>query len=106
MLKKGNMPSVHVIDVLTSKVCGTHNKDATHEDGDRSRGEDAENEEVLNDEENAEDDPMVMLAACAPNLELETPKTKKTRNESRNAHWCGKSTCPSDRFALEVQQVA
>ena len=108
MLKKGHMPSVHVVDVLTSKVYGKHCKDANHEDGDRSRGEDGENEEVLKDAENADIDPMDMLAECAP--DLETPKTKVSGSEScnahprRNAHWCGQSTCPSDRLVLEVLQ--
>ena len=108
MLKKGHMLSVHVVDVLTSKVYGKHYKYANHEDGDRSRGEDGENEEVLKDEENAEIDPMDMLFECAP--DLETPTKKVTGNESsnahpgRNAHWCGQSTCPSDRIALEVLQ--
>ena len=86
MLKKGNMPSVHVVDVLTSKVFGKHYKDTTHEDGDRSRGEDDDNEEVVKDDEVAEDDPMLMLFDCAPDLVLETPKNKVRRNERRSAH--------------------
>ena len=69
-LKKGNMPSVHVIDVLYSKVFGKQYKNTTHEDEDRSRGED---DEVAEDEEVAEDDPMSMLFECAPDIELETP---------------------------------
>ena len=72
MLKKGHMPSVRVVDVLTSKVYGNKYKDANHEDGDRSRGEDEENEEVLKDEENADIYPMDMLFECAPDP-LETP---------------------------------
>ena len=78
MLKKGNMPSVHVVDVLTSKVFG--------KDGDRSRGEDDDNEEVVKDDEVAEDDPMLMLFDCVPDLVLETPKQKVRRNERRGAH--------------------
>ena len=70
MLKKGNLPSVHVVDVLTSNVFGNHYKDTTHEDGDRSRGEDDDNEEVVKDDEVAEDDPMLMLVECAPDLVL------------------------------------
>ena len=73
------MPSVRVVAVFTSKVHGNKYKDANHEDGDRSRGEDGENEEVLKDEENAEIDPMVVLFECAP--DLETPK--KTSNRKR-----------------------
>ena len=102
------MPSVRVVDVLTSKVHGSNYKDANHEGGDRSRGEDGENKEVLKDEEIAEIYPMDMLFECAP--DLETPKNKVTGNESSNAHpglnahWCGQSTCPSDRIALEVLQ--
>ena len=53
MLKKGNMPTVNVVEVPTSKVYGKRYKDANHEDGDRSRGEDEDNEEMLKDEENA-----------------------------------------------------
>ena len=103
MLKNGNMPIVNVVEVLTSKVYGTSYKDANHEDDDRSRGEDEDNEEVLKDEENAEIDPMDMLIACAP--DFETPKNKVSGNESRNAHhWCVQSTCPSDRLALQVLQ--
>ena len=75
-LKKGNMPSVHVVDVLYSKVFGKQYKNTTHEDEDRSRGEDDDNEEVVKDDEVAEDDPMLMLAECAPDLVLETPKKK------------------------------
>ena len=81
MLKKGHMPIVHVVDVLTTKVYGNNYKDANHEDGDRSRGEDEENEEVLKDEENAEIDPMDMLFECAPDP-LETPKTKSKPQRS------------------------
>ena len=46
MLKKGNMPTVNVVEVLTSKVYGKSYKDANHEDGDRSRGKHEDNEEV------------------------------------------------------------
>ena len=79
MLKKGHMPTVHVVDVLTTKVHGNKYKDASHEDGDRSRGEDEENEEVLKDEENAEIDPMDMLIACAPDFETTKNKQEETR---------------------------
>ena len=85
-LKKGNMPSVHVIDVLYSKVFGKQYKNTTHEDEDRNRGEDDDNEEVVKDEEVAEDDPMSMLFECAPDIVLETPKKKVRRNERRSAH--------------------
>ena len=104
MLKKV-ICRLHVVDVLTTKVHGKSYKYANHEDGDRSRGEDEENEEVLKDEENAEIDPMDMLFECAPDP-LETPKKKVSRNAHprRSAHSGGQSTCPSDRIALEVLQ--
>ena len=69
MLKKGAMPTVHVINVLFSKVFCPHCKDDTHADGDRSRGEDVEID--------AEDDPMALLVQCAPEADLDTPKKKQ-----------------------------
>ena len=85
MLKKGHMSSVHVVDVLTSKVYGKLCKDANHEDGDRSRGEDGENEEVLKDEENAEIDPMGMLFECAPDLETPKKQSNRKREQQRSS---------------------
>ena len=67
MLKKGDMPTVHVIDELNAKVFGKQSKESLHED--RSRGEDGENECE------AQIDPMAGLAACEP--DLETPKKLK-----------------------------
>ena len=81
MLKHGNMPTVNVVEVLTSKVYNKSYKDANHEDGDRSRGEDEDNEEVLKDEENADIDPMDMLFECAP--DLETPKKQSDRKREQ-----------------------
>ena len=78
MLKKGDMPVVHVIDVLYSKVFGKQYKNTTHEDEDRSRGEDLDNEEEV-----AEDDPMAQLFECAPDIELETPKKKRQHTKMK-----------------------
>ena len=108
VLKKGHIPIVHVVDVLTAKVHGKSYKDAIMKTVTAVAAK-TENEEVLKDEENAETDPMDMLFECAPDP-LETPKKNRSGNESRNAHprrkahWCGQSTCPSDRIALEVLQ--
>ena len=70
------MPSVQVIDLLYSKVFGKQFKHITHEDEDRSRSEDLDNEGEV-----AEDDPMAQLFECAPDIELETPKKNKPGEE-------------------------
>ena len=70
--KKSSMPSVQVIDLLYSKVFGKEFKHITHESEDRSRGEDLDNEDEF-----ADDDPIAQLFECAPDIELETPKKKK-----------------------------
>ena len=70
--KKNSMPSVQVVDLLYSKVFGKEFKHITHESEDRSRGEDLDNEDEF-----ADDDPMAQLFECAPDIEMETPKKKK-----------------------------
>ena len=64
---KCSMPSVQVLDLLYSKVFGKQFKNITHEIEDRSRGEDLDNEEEF-----ADDDPMAQLFECAPDIELES----------------------------------
>ena len=68
-LKKGDMPTVQIIELLSNAVFGKHSKG-----GDCSRGEDDENAEGLQGDEDAEDDPMMLLCSCAPDTRVANTK--------------------------------
>ena len=76
--KRSSLPAVYVIEALQDKMFDTFDKQVV-DDADRGRGEYGEHEEGVTEDLPGEDDPMLLLGACSPDHQPETPQKCKRR---------------------------
>ena len=76
--KRSSLPAVYVIEALQDKMFDTFDNQVV-DDADRGRGEDGEHEEGATEDLPGEDDPKLLLGACSPDHQPETPQKCKRR---------------------------